>query len=75
MFNIKVSTAAGRRTIIAEPGTTVRDFIANNDIETTGANISLDGIPMTFEDFNSSFEDLGVTDSAVLSIIIKTHHA
>jgi len=75
MLQIRLSTTAGRQTIVAEATDTPRQVLDANDIAYEGAIVSVDGFPLALADMNAPFNTLGVGESVSLTVVIKTGNA
>ena len=74
MLNIKLS-AGTRRTIVVNEEQTVADVLTQENVNTTGATISLDGAVLTADEQNSTFEELGAVEGSVLASVVKADSA
>ena len=74
MLNIKLS-AGTRRTIVVNEEQTVADVLTQENVNTTGATISLDGAVLTADEQNSTFEELGAVEGSVLAAVVKADSA
>ena len=74
MLNIKLS-AGTRRTIVVNEEQTVADVLTQENVNTTGATISLDGAVLTADEQNSTFEELGAVEGSVLAAVVKADAA
>ena len=74
MLNIKLS-AGTRRTIVVNEEQTVADVLTQENVNTTGATISLDGAVLTEDEQNSTFEELGAVEGSVLAAVVKADSA
>ena len=75
MINLRLNTPDGRTSIVVDGAKTPKQILEENQIVTTGADISIDGIPVSVRDINTSFVDLGCGDTVVLSVVVKTGNA
>lgn len=75
MIQLRLSTPDGRQNLTIDENKTPKDIIAENQIITEGADISIDGVPINVRDMNTSFKDLGCVDSVVLSVVVKSGNA
>jgi len=75
MINLRLNTPDGRQTLVVPETKTAKEILDENQIVTEGADISIDGIPVSIRDMNTSFTDLGCGDSVVLSVVVKTGNA
>ena len=67
--------ANGRRTsVLADENTKLADFCAQQNLS---SNISpyLDGSPITAVQMNKTFAELDITDTCVISSVVKTNNA
>ena len=75
MINLRLATADSRRTLIISEDDTPMAILESNDIVLDGASINLDGIPLTREEMHTPFGDLVYSDTATLSVVVKTGNA
>lgn len=75
MINLRLATADNRRTVIVGEDVTPMGILQENEITLDGASINLDGIPLTREELNTPMGSLVYTDSATLSVVVKTGNA
>lgn len=75
MFNLTISTNAGRSTKIVNVNTTVEDVLEEMAISTQGATVSLNGCVV--RDTDATFAELGVRagTQAMLAVVVKTESA
>lgn len=71
MFNLTISTNAGRSTKIVNVNTTVEDVLEEMAISTQGATVSLNGCVV--RDTDATFAELGVRagTQAMLAVVVK----
>lgn len=77
MVNITLNTNTGRRNVISDVNATLASIFEDNDLNTQGAIIHLDGRPVSMGDAGKSLAALGVADEgrAVLSLVVKATSA
>lgn len=75
MINLRLNTPDGRTSLVVDGNKTPKEILEENQIVTTGADISIDGIPVSVRDINTSFTALGCGDTVVLSVVVKTGNA
>lgn len=75
MIQIKLNTPDGRTALTIDESTTPRQVLDSNNIVTDGADISIDGVPASVKDMNTSFATLGCADGTTLSVVVKTGNA
>lgn len=75
MIQIKLSTTQERRNLVVDANATPLSVLQAEDVVLDGAVVSLNGIPLAYQDMNATFADLDVTDTATLSVVVKTGNA
>jgi len=75
MIQVRLSTTQERKNLVVEPEATPFSVLESEDVVLDGATISLNGVPLFYQDMNVSFADLDVTDSCTLSVVVKTGNA
>lgn len=77
MIQLKVKTNTLRKDVNVESTETPASVIAANSIDTTGSRLTLNGMPLSIADMNTSFADLGIGEgqSATLVAVVKADGA
>lgn len=75
MIRLRLGTSQERKSLIVEPASTPMTVLNDEEVILDGATVSLNGIPLTYKDLNTTFTELGVEDSATLSVVVKTENA
>jgi hypothetical protein len=77
MIQLNVRTSTTRRTITTDVTSTPRSVFNEMGIDTSTSMVNLDGAILSAEDFNKSFDRLGVADgsTANLNAIVKADGA
>ena len=76
MFNIKLQTADGRTQVVVEPEQTPLGLLEEKDINIHDANVSLNGVSLSYNDMHTAFESLlQGEESATLSVVVKLENA
>ena len=75
MIQLRIGTAAGRINDVVVRTQTPMEVLNSHDVILDGATVSLDGIPLSYQDLNTSFDILGAGDTATLSVTVKTGNA
>ena len=77
MVRVTLNTNTGRRGVIADVNATLASIFAENDLNTQGAIIHLNGSPVSMGDATKSLSELGVADegNAILSLVVKATSA
>ena len=77
MINLKIATNTGRTNAIVNTTDTLRDVLNSKDIDTTGANIMLNGTVVSPFDLDRTLAQCSVEDNteAVLSVVVKASAA
>lgn len=74
-IQIKIVTGTGRKTIITNASSTIREVLEHNEVNYENAPVYIDGAPLGIGDHDRSFADLGITEKCVLSAVVKTENA
>ena len=76
MIRVRIITTGNQEIVNVSEEATIREILNENDISSVaGAVTSLDGCSLTTGDFDKTLPELGVEDSCVLSVIVKTANA
>lgn len=75
MVQVTIGTNVTRKTVVVEDTKTVKEVLQENDVNYTTSATHLDGAPLSAEEMNSTFAELGVTDSCYLLNIVKADNA
>lgn len=74
-IRVTLGTTTTRKTVIANANETVKSVLEANNVNYGTATMHLDGCPMNVSDLSSTFEELGVKDTAYLLAVVKTNNA
>lgn len=75
MIQIKIVTNAQRKTIVTDENNTVRSVLEANDVNYGVAPVYIDGAPLNVGDHDKTFSQLGITESCMLTAVVKTENA
>lgn len=77
MINLSVRTTTERKTVIVNKEDTVKQILADAEIDAAGKTFQLNGTPLSATDLVASLEALGVEDgsSAMLVAAVKADSA
>lgn len=75
MIKLRLSTADSRTNVIVDGDVTPKQILDENSVVIEGASINLDGIPLTRDEFNTPIGELVRTETATLSVVVKTGNA
>jgi len=75
MIKLRLSTPNERKQVIVSEDKTPLEILNENEVIIEGASINLDGIALTRVEFNSPIGDLVSTETATLSVVVKTGNA
>lgn len=77
MLNINLITNAGSVKTPADINETPSQVLARNNISYTGATVSLNSRPLSYDDFDRTFDQLNCRENTtvVLSVIVKADSA
>ena len=77
MINLTIGTNTERKSVIVEPNQTLKDVLAQNDINVNGCALHLNGSLIAGVDVDETLTDLGVVDGtkAMLIAVVKADSA
>ncbi len=77
MLNITLITNAGATKIIGMLNQTPGQILEENNVNSTGSTVSLQSRPLSYDDFDRTFEQLNCYEgqNVVLSVIVKADSA
>lgn len=75
MIKLTLGTNTSRKEIIVEETKTVKELLVENDIPLGVGTISLNGVPLTTTEINSTLKQLDVQDRAFLVSVVKSDNA
>lgn len=75
MIKLRLSTADKRQQLIVDEEKTPLGILQDNSVIIEGASINLDGIALTREELNSPLSALVYSESATLSVVVKSGNA
>lgn len=77
MIQVRVKTSTTRKTVNTELNSTPSEIFRDLGVSTSGAHMNLNGTILTATDINSTFEQLGVADGAIVDLnsIVKADGA
>lgn len=77
MIKVKLSNNVGTQEIIVDANTTVKKFLADNNVDINTALVNVDSLMLAPGDVNKTFVQLGIEPGAecVIFAITKTHNA
>lgn len=71
MIEVNLGTNAGGSTVIVPASYTVKEVLEENNIDYTGATITLDGCPLDPSGLNRSLEGHGIKDKCFIAATVK----
>lgn len=73
MITIQISVNTTRKTVQAMPEETVSQVLTNNNINTAGVNMHLNGMMLSMSDAGKTLAELGVQENttAMLCAVVK----
>ena len=74
MITIKIA-AGTRKEVIVDPQQSVESVLSDNNVKTTGATISIDGVVLTPQEVAGTLEAAGATDGSILAVVVKADSA
>lgn len=75
MLNITIGTNTSRKKVIVSPDKTLREVLAENEVNTNVGTIYMDGIPVQVSDLGKTLSEIGVTDNAFIISVAKADNA
>lgn len=75
MIQIKIVTNTNRKTIITDENNTVRQVLEANEVNYAQAPVYIDGAPLNVGDHDKTFAALGITETCMLTAVVKTENA
>lgn len=75
MIKISLSTTTLREDSLVDPSKTVREFLESKSVDYSRATVLLNGASLAGSTLDKTFTALGVTDSCLLSAIVKADNA
>lgn len=75
MIQVTIGTNTNRKKVIVDSALTPKRVLTDNEIAYETANIHLDGSSLSASEMNSTFDDLGITDSCFIIAVIKADNA
>ena len=77
MITVKIGTNNERKQVIVDPNKTILDVLNEEDIDTMGCTMQLNGELILGDRINDTFADFGVRDgsTAMLYAVIKAESA
>lgn len=74
MISITLNASGRRTTVLTTEDTKLGDFIADQNLNPSVVPY-LDGAPITRDQMTKTFAQLGISDTCVISSVIKTNNA
>lgn len=75
IIKVTIGTNTERKSITVDNNETVKNVLANNDVNHQSCVVHLDGLPLTVAELNSTFADLNITDECTLLAVVKASNA
>lgn len=75
MIEIKIITSTGRKTIVTDENSSIREVLEANDVNYEMAPVYVDGAPLDIGDHDRTFAEFGITEKCILSAVVKTQNA
>lgn len=77
MINVTIGTNTSRKTIITPIDSKIKDVLEQNEVNTAGAAIHLNGSLLSVRDLTETFEALGITEDSnnMLIAVVKADSA
>lgn len=73
MIKVTAGTTTSTKTKVVDDGTIIANFLADNNISTTGCTVTLDSEKVA--DLNVSFADAGAKEECFLFSVVNTKNA
>lgn len=77
MVQVSLNTASERKQVITEVTNSIHDIFAQNDVDTTGATVMLNGNIVNLSEFGLPLSNFGVQEGTqcFLNVAVKTSAA
>lgn len=75
MIQVTVGTNTKREKILIDSSRSPKQAFAEKNIDYSTAMVNLDGSTLSAAEMNKSFDDLGITESAMLIAVTKVNNA
>ena len=75
MLSVTIGTNTNRIKVSANPDSTPKEVLQENDVDYSTANVHLDGSSLNASEMNTSLNSLGITESCMLIAVIKADNA
>ena len=75
MIRIEINTAADRWDTVVNSDTTVKAVLEAESVRYDNCVVHLNGMPLTSNELNKTFEAHNITDACTLSAIVKARNA
>lgn len=69
MIRLTIGTNTERKTVLVEPTETLHDILVNNEVNTTGAALHLNGSLIPGAAMHDTLEELDILDNTSVSLI------
>jgi hypothetical protein len=71
-IKVKIHTNTDRKSVIVDDSKTPKQVLEAEGVDFSGAQTHLDGGALDTKGMNTSFAALGITESAIMAVVIKT---
>lgn len=75
MIRVEINTATDRWDAMANSDSTLKSVLQQEDVRFDNCMVHLNGMPLSNEELNKTFEQLNVTDACTISAIVKARNA
>ena len=77
MIKVFLNNNVGQTEVITDANTTIRAFLAQNNVDTSQSLVNIDSCMLAPGDMNKTFAQLGIEPGASCTMfaIVKTHNA
>lgn len=75
VISVTITTATNRWATTTANTTTIKEFLEKENVNYTSCVVHLDGMPLSTDELNTTFEEQGITESCMLAAIVKAVNA
>lgn len=71
MITLTITTTTNRKTVIVDGNKTVKDILAEQNVDYTESAIHLEGLPLNTNEMGQALNTLVTGDAAMLNVIVR----
>ncbi|MCQ2968553.1 MAG: hypothetical protein MJ191_00255 [Clostridium sp.] len=75
MINVTIGTNTSRKRVIVEENKTLREILAENEVNTAVGTVHVDGIPVSVSEMGQTLAELNISDGAYIIAVAKADNA